>query len=81
MTLTDVDVGKIGKISGINGDQSDPVARRLSDLGFLSATDVEVMRRSPFGDPTVYRLRGYEICLRSDQANRVDVVRGEDVLS
>ena len=81
MTLTDVDVGKIGKIKGINGDQSDPVARRLSDLGFLSATDVEVMRRSPFGDPTVYRLRGYEICLRSDQASRVDVVRGEDVLS
>lgn len=81
MTLTDVDVGKAGKIEGINGDVTDPVGRRLADLGFLAHTNVEVLRRSPWGDPTVYRIRGYDICLRSDQAKRIDITAGSNVVS
>ncbi len=52
------------------------LVRRLCDLGFAPGTTVEVVRRAPLGDPVVYRLRGFEICLRRAQASgiRVEVV-------
>jgi len=47
---------------------------RLLDLGLVPGTEVEVIRRSPGGDPTAYRIRGAVIALRRDQ---VDLVRVE----
>ena len=32
---------------------------------------IEVVRKAPAGDPFVYRVRGYEICLRSRQAGAI----------
>ena len=53
------------------------VGRRLSDLGFLPGTAVRVVRRAPLGDPTVYELRGYQLCLRRAEASRIKVVPGD----
>jgi len=44
------------------------LVRRLEDLGFTAASVVEVVRRAPLRDPTIYRVRDYEICLRRAQA-------------
>jgi len=41
-----------------------PIGRRLLDLGLLPGTPVTVVRRAPLGDPVVYELRGYRLCLR-----------------
>jgi ferrous iron transport protein A len=48
-----------------------PVSRRLLDLGFVPGTRVRVLRRAPLGDPTVYELRGTQLCLRRSEAARV----------
>jgi ferrous iron transport protein A len=48
-----------------------PVSRRLLDLGFVPGTRVRVLRRAPLGDPTVYELRGTQLCLRRSEAVRV----------
>lgn len=50
-----------------------PVGRRLMDLGLLPQTPVQALRRSPLGDPTVYALRGYQLCLREVDAARVRI--------
>ena len=50
-----------------------PVGRRLMDLGLLPETPIQALRRSPLGDPTVYALRGYQLCLREADAARVRV--------
>ncbi|MFE6280948.1 ferrous iron transport protein A [Streptomyces sp. NPDC057877] len=50
------------------------VARRLGDLGFTVGAVVEVVRRAPLRDPVVYRVKGYEVCLRRAQAASVRVV-------
>ncbi len=73
MKLDLVPVGHKAEVLGINGDRDDPVGRRLSDLGFLDGTEAAVLRRAPLGDPTVFELRGYEMCLRHSQAERIDV--------
>lgn len=54
-------------------DTEDARGRRLLDLGFLPGTSLRVVRRAPLGDPVVYELRGYRVCLRREDAQRVRV--------
>ena len=57
--------------AGVTGE--DGPSQRLRDLGFWPGVEIEVILRAPFGDPTVYRLQGYRIALRRDEAARVEV--------
>jgi ferrous iron transport protein A len=49
------------------------VRRRLLDLGIVPQTVIEVVRRSPIGDPTAYRVRGTTIGLRKEDAKQIMV--------
>ena len=73
--LAALDAGARARVVGLlDGDPA--LTRRLCDLGFVPGTEIDVVRRAPLGDPVVYRLRGFEICLRRAQASgiRVEVV-------
>lgn len=50
--------------------------RRLLEMGFCCGTVVEMIRRAPFGDPIEFRLRGYNLSLREEQARQVMVRLG-----
>ena len=54
-------------------DDSGPVGRRLLDLGLLPGTAIRAVRRAPLGDPGVYELRGYRLCLRRSETDRIRV--------
>jgi Fe2+ transport system protein FeoA len=43
------------------------LTRRLGELGFVPGTEVQLVRRAPFGDPIEIELRGYRVCLRREQ--------------
>jgi Fe2+ transport system protein FeoA len=62
--LSDAQVGNTGIVESI--DLPDDVSNYLAHLGFLPGTSVEVLRRAPAGDPTVYRLDGVEVALRNE---------------
>ena len=47
--------------------------RRLEDLGFTPGTVVTTLRKAPFGGPTVYRVRSYELSLRKSEADSIFV--------
>jgi ferrous iron transport protein A len=64
--LSDARVGNTGVVESI--DLPDEVSNYLAHLGFLPGTQVEVLRRAPAGDPTVYRLDGVEVGLRNETA-------------
>lgn len=53
-------------------------ADRLWQLGFRPAAHVEVIRRAPLGDPTIYRVKDTELCLRRREAHLVEVVLAKD---
>ncbi|MEV0900674.1 FeoA family protein [Actinoplanes sp. NPDC049802] len=55
-------------ITGIVPGVPAVTARRLRDLGFAEGAEVEVVRRAPLRDPVLYRIRGYEVCLRRTEA-------------
>lgn len=72
-TLNRLGIGQCGTVTAIAGDHE--LRRRLMEMGFCSGTKVEVVRRSPFGDPIECRLRGYSLSLRDEQAKCVSVAR------
>ena len=67
--LSDAKVGNTGIVESI--DLPEEVSNYLAHLGFLPGTSVEVLRRAPAGDPTVYRLDGVEVGLRSETASHI----------
>lgn len=44
---------------------------RMLALGVTKGTSIEVIRRGPSGDPTVYDIRGAMIALRKEEASLI----------
>lgn len=72
MTLDQAPIGHTVRVASVVGD--DAVARRLADLGIRAGITVECLRRAPLGDPSVFELCGYQLCLRRTESARVRVV-------
>ncbi len=68
--------GQRATIVGVAAAASPAVAGRLRQLGFRPASDVEVIRRAPMGDPTIYRVQDTELCLRRREARLIEVDPG-----
>jgi Fe2+ transport system protein FeoA len=70
-TLNSVGIGCRGSVVTVTGDAE--LRRRLLEMGFCNGAHVEVIRRAPLGDPTEFRLRGYHLSLRDEQARCVQI--------
>jgi Fe2+ transport system protein FeoA len=70
-TLNRLGIGQSGTVVKVEADRE--LRRRLMEMGFCAGTEVEVIRRSPFGDPIELKLRGYCLSLRDEQAKCVSV--------
>lgn len=71
-TLDNIPIGASVRIADIHIQGM--ARRRLLDFGFLRDELVEVVSRSPFGDPTAYRVKGSLIALRREEAKKIEVV-------
>jgi len=71
--LTELLPGEKGKVNhlALRGLER----RRLMDLGFVKGSIVEVNRRSMFGDPTAYFIKGSVIALRREEADEILVIK------
>jgi ferrous iron transport protein A len=67
--LADLRPGEAGVLDAINLPEDD--ARRLMELGFLPGSLVTAARRSPFGDPRLFRVDGSEIAIRRETAQHL----------
>ena len=71
--LNELGIGCRGNVHAVGGDPD--IRRRLLEMGFCNGASVEVIRRAPLGDPIEFRLRGYHLSLREEQARHVAIVR------
>jgi Fe2+ transport system protein FeoA len=76
MALSEIAVGRSGVVASI--ELPHEVGDHLMHLGFLPEATIDVLRRAPAGDPTVYRVEGAEIALRRETACHI-FVRQTDV--
>ena len=73
-SLSDLRLGTSGRVIGLQENTADdPIVNRLSNLGFVPGRTVTPLRRAPLGDPVVYRVADYELCLRRQEARMVQV--------
>ena len=70
--LNQLGIGCRGSVVAVAGDPE--VRRRLLEMGFCNGASVEVVRRAPLGDPIEFRLRGYCLSLRDEQARCVQIL-------
>ena len=72
--LSDLSPGTSGRITGLADDGVGGVlVKRLRNLGFVPGRIATPLRRAPMGDPVVYRVADYELCLRRHEARMVHV--------
>lgn len=71
MKLIDVGVGEIVKVE--KNTAHDYLKERFLALGLTKGADVEVLRKGPKNNLTVYRIRGAMIALRNEESNYIEV--------
>jgi ferrous iron transport protein A len=71
VSLSRLAPGTEAVILGIEG--TGPEGLRLRDLGLVRGTRIRTIKRAPLGDPVAYDLRGYRLCLRRSESDRVRV--------
>lgn len=71
MTLKNLAVGKSGTILSVGGGGL--LRCHLLDMGLIPHTRVTVQKIAPMGDPMEIRLRGYELTLRMEEANQIEI--------
>ena len=72
MTLREVPVHTTVKVVKINGEGA--FRRRIMDMGITKNSEIYVRKVAPLGDPVEITVRGYELALRRDDAESVEVV-------
>jgi ferrous iron transport protein A len=60
------------RVVEVTGD--DALAQRLAAFGLWAGAMIERLGQAPFGDPLLFRLHGYRLALRANEAARVTVV-------
>ena len=72
MTLREVPVHTTVKVVKINGEGA--FRRRIMDMGITKNSEIYVRKVAPLGDPVEITVRGYDLSLRRDDAESVEVV-------
>ena len=70
-TLKEFSIGERGVIVKVSGEPR--IKRRLFDMGLTPGTEVFLRRKAPFGDPIEITIRGYELTLRLNEAEFVEM--------
>lgn len=70
-TLRDVKIGETSKVLKIHGEGN--VRRRIMDMGITRGTDIYVRKVAPLGDPIEVTVRGYELTIRKDDADILEM--------
>lgn len=71
MTLDKAKVGSHVKVVKLNGEGA--IKRRIMDMGITKGVDIYIRKVAPLGDPIEIKVRGYELSLRKEDANMVEV--------
>ena len=72
MRLSELRTGEKGVIVKVLGHGG--FRKRIVEMGFIKGKTVEVILNAPLKDPIKYRLLGYEISLRRQEADMIEVV-------
>ena len=76
MNLSELKTGEKGVIVKVHGHGG--FRKRIIEMGFVKGKTVEVLLNAPLQDPVKYKLMGYEVSLRHQEADMIEVVSGDE---
>ncbi len=70
-TLKEAKVGQTVKVKKLGGEGA--IKRRIMDMGITKGVEVYIRKVAPLGDPIEVTVRGYELSLRKQDAEMIEV--------
>lgn len=75
MTLKELKIGESAKIDTVGGQGA--LRQHFLDMGVIPGAKVKLVKLAPMGDPMELRIHGYELTLRLDDAEKIEITRIE----
>lgn len=76
MRLSELKTGEKGVIIKVLGHGG--FRKRIVEMGFIKGKTVEVLLNAPLKDPIKYQIMGYEISLRRQEAEMIEIISEEE---
>ena len=70
-TLRDAKIGDRVRVVKLHGEGA--VKRRIMDMGLTKGVEVHIRKVAPLGEPIEGTVRGFELSLRKDDAEMIEV--------
>lgn len=79
MTLKELGIGQSAVIYSVGGEGA--LRQHFLDMGLIPGVEVTLVKYAPMGDPAEYLIHGYELTLRLEDAEKIEVagIKKEDV--
>ncbi len=71
--LSEFLIGERGVVKKVDGEKK--IRRRLFDMGLTPGAEVFLRKKAPLGDPLQITVRGYELTLRKNEAEFIEMER------
>lgn len=72
LTLKDIKFGEQVKVVKVHGEGM--TRKHILDMGISKNTLVRMIKAAPLGDPIEISVRGYNLSLRKEEAQNIEVV-------
>ncbi|MCD8262536.1 MAG: ferrous iron transport protein B [Bacteroides sp.] len=79
MRLSELSTGEKGIIVNVMGHGG--FRKRIVEMGFVKGKTVEVLLNAPLKDPIKYKIMGYEVSLRRQEAELIEVLSYDEVIN
>ncbi|WP_317466905.1 ferrous iron transport protein B [Bacteroides hominis] len=76
MRLSELKTGEKGVIVKVLGHGG--FRKRIVEMGFIKGKTVEVLLNAPLKDPIKYKIMGYEISLRRQEADMIEIISEQE---
>ena len=71
MTLRELKIGKSAVIKTVGGEGA--LRQHFLDMGMIPGAEVTVVKLAPMGDPMELQIHGYELTLRLEEADQIEI--------
>lgn len=69
--MREAKIGSTVKVVRVHGEGA--LRRRIMDMGITKGVEIYIRKVAPLGDPFEVRVRGYELSLRKDDAEMIEI--------
>ncbi|MCR4633921.1 MAG: ferrous iron transport protein A, partial [Erysipelotrichaceae bacterium] len=71
MTLKDLKINESARITSVGGEGA--LRQHFLDMGVIPGAELTLVKFAPLGDPMEVQIHGYELSLRLDDAEKIDI--------